>query len=264
MSFADVNGQRIHYEDSGGDGPVLAFSHGLLMDGSMWKPQVAALSDRYRCISWDERGHGQTESDGESFTYWDSGADLIALLGSLGVERATLIGMSQGGYLTQRAAVTAPQLVQALVFVASSSRPEDPEKAGLYNVMLETWERDGLVDDLAQGVAAIILGAGWEGSAAWIEKWRGRDRLSMRGNLETLLGREDFTGRLGELDFPALVIWGDQDLAISSEYARELADGLPQGRLEVIAGAGHGVNLTDPQQTNRALEAFLAALPAAS
>jgi len=257
MAFADVNGQRIHFEDTGGNGPVLAFSHGLLMDGSMWDPQMEALRDRHRCITWDERGHGQTESDGTGFTYWDSAADLLALLGHLGVTRATLIGMSQGGYLTQRAAVRAPELVEALVFVASSARPEDPEKAELYGTLLDTWERDGLGQDLAQMIAAIVLGANWDGSAAWIAKWQRMDTSSLRGTLEPLFKREDFTSRLGELDRPALVIWGDRDVAVSAEHARELADGLPQGSLEVVPGGGHGVNLTHPQEVNRALESFL-------
>lgn len=257
MGFADVNGQRVRFEDTGGDGPVLAFSHGLLMDGSMWDPQVEVLRDRYRCITWDERGHGRTESDGTSFTYWDSAADLLALLGQLGVTRATLVGMSQGGYLTQRAAVEAPELVESLVFVASQAGREAPEKEGLYATLLDTWERDGLGPDLAQLVAAIVLGADWEGSAAWIEKWRQLDIVSLRGMLEPLLGREDFSSRLGELDHPALVIWGDQDAAISADQARALAEGLPQGSLEVIPGAGHGANMTDPEAVNGVLEAFL-------
>lgn len=258
MGLADVNGQRIHFEDTGGEGPVLAFSHGLLMDGSMWEPQVRALRDRCRCITWDERGHGQTEWDGESFSYWDSAADLLALLRELGVERASLVGMSQGGYLTQRAAVQAPELVESLVFVASQSGLEGPEKQALYGTLLESWERDGLGDELAQAVSAIVLGAGWDGSAAWIEKWKAIDTSSLRRTLEPLFGRENFSARLGELDRPALVIWGEQDLAISAEQARTLAEGLPQGSLEVIAGAGHGVNLTHPAQVNRALQAFLA------
>lgn len=258
MAFADVNGQRIHYSDSGGDGPVLAFSHGLLMDGSMWDPQIEALRDRYRCISWDERGHGRTESDGESFTYWDSARDLLALLDELGVARATLIGMSQGGYLTQRAAVERPELVEALVFVASQARPEDPEKAGLYEALLDAWERDGLGPELAATVAAIVLDPDWDGSAAWIEKWQALDRAGLRYTVEPLFGREDFTARLADLDFPALVIWGERDAAISAERARELADGLPRGSLKAIAGGAHGVNLTHPAEVNEALEAFLA------
>jgi len=257
MAFAEVNGQRIHFEDSGGDGPVLAFSHGLLMDRSMWDPQVRALRDRYRCITWDERGHGRTESDGTSFSYWDSAKDLLALLGHLGISRATLIGMSQGGYLTQRAALEAPALVEALVFVASQARPEDPEKAGHYDVLVDTWERDGLGPELAQTVAAIVLGADWDGSAAWIERWRQMDRSTLREIIGPLFGREDLTARLGELDHPALVIWGDQDLAISEADARDLAGGLPQGTLEVVHGAAHGVNLTHPQEVNRVLAAFL-------
>jgi pimeloyl-ACP methyl ester carboxylesterase len=258
MAFAEVNGQRIHFEDTGGDGPVLVFSHGLLMDGSMWDPQVVALRGRYRCITWDERGHGRTEADGTSFSYWDSARDLLALLAHLNVARATLIGMSQGGYLTQRAAVEAPELAQALVFVASQSGPEDPGNAALYETLLESWERDGLGDDLARAVATIVLGDGWSGSAEWIAKWRQMDVSSLRGVIEPLFGREDFSSRLGELDHPALVIWGDQDAAISGESARALAEGLPQGSLAVVPGAGHGVNLTHPEETNRALEAFLA------
>ena len=60
MPFAHVNGQKLYYEDTGGDGPVIVFSHGLLMDGSMFAPQVEALRSTWRCITWDERGHGQT------------------------------------------------------------------------------------------------------------------------------------------------------------------------------------------------------------
>jgi 3-oxoadipate enol-lactonase len=61
MPYADVNGQRLHYQDTGGDGPVVVFSHGFLMDHEMFEPQVAALRSDYRVISWDERGFGSTE-----------------------------------------------------------------------------------------------------------------------------------------------------------------------------------------------------------
>ena len=257
MPFADVGAQRIHYRDTGGEAPVLVFSHGLLMDGSMWDPQVQRLRDRYRCITWDERGHGQTGVASQPFTYEDSAEDLLGLLATLGVERATLVGMSQGGYLTQRAAVRAPEIVQALVFVSTQATPEDPEKLGLYDTLIDVWENDGLSDDLAQAVATIVIGAGWPGSGAWIAKWKEMDRAGLRNMYAPLVGREDFTPRLAELDFPALVIWGDQDVAISRDRARALADGLPQGALEVVPAAGHGVNFTHPEAVNPLLERFL-------
>ena len=93
MPIASVNGQNLYYEDTGGRGPVLVFSHGLLMDHTMFAPQVQALQDRYRCISWDERGHGQTADPAHCapFDYYDSADDLAALLAHLGVERAVLV-----------------------------------------------------------------------------------------------------------------------------------------------------------------------------
>lgn len=64
MPHVSVNGQQLHYEDTGGDGPVVILSHGFLMDGDMFEPQVAALRDSYRVITWDERGFGRTVFDG--------------------------------------------------------------------------------------------------------------------------------------------------------------------------------------------------------
>ena len=104
MPYADVNGQRLYYEDTGGDGPLVVFSHGFAMDHEMFAPQMAAFGDRWRVITWDERGHGETQSTLDPFTYWDSASDVLGLLDHLGVESAVLAGMSQGGFLSMRAA----------------------------------------------------------------------------------------------------------------------------------------------------------------
>ncbi len=107
MPIAQVNGQRLYYEDTGGTGPAVIFSHGLFMDHEMFAPQVAALRRRYRCITWDERGHGLSASDRLApFSYYDSAADLAAILSHLGIGEAVLVGMSQGGFLSLRCALT--------------------------------------------------------------------------------------------------------------------------------------------------------------
>ena len=129
MPFAEVNGQRIRYEDSGGDGPPVILAHGFLMDREMFAPQVAALGDEFRFITWDERGFGETEFDGEPFTYWDSARDCLALLDHLGIEQAVVGGMSQGGFLSLRATLLAPERVRALVLIDTQAGVEDPERA---------------------------------------------------------------------------------------------------------------------------------------
>jgi len=129
MPIAHANGQKLYYEDTGGSGPAVVFSHGLFMDHEMFAPQVTALRDRYRVISWDERGHGGTAgADLAPFTYYDSADDLAALLASLGVERAVLAGMSQGGFLSLRAALTHPGIVKGLILIDTQAGVEDPEK----------------------------------------------------------------------------------------------------------------------------------------
>src|SRR5688572_29558993 len=157
MSYADVNGQRLYYEDSGGDGPAIVFSHGFLMDHEMFAPQVAVLAPEFRVITWDERGFGETEFDGKPFTYWDSARDCLGLLDHLGIEQAVLAGMSQGGYLSLRAALLAPERVRALVLISTQALPEPPEALPLYQAMLETWAAEGPGDALAEGVAGILI-----------------------------------------------------------------------------------------------------------
>src|SRR5207244_11339634 len=90
-------GVKISYADTGGDGPSVVLSHGILMDASMFDAQVAALSPSYRCITWDQRGHGETGLVTEPFSYWDSAHDLLAVLDDAGVDAAVPVGMSQGG-----------------------------------------------------------------------------------------------------------------------------------------------------------------------
>ena len=132
MPFAEVNGQRIRFDDSGGGGPPVILSHGFLMDREMFAPQIDALSGEFRVITWDERGFGETEYDGKPFTYWDSASDCLGLLDHVGIEEAVLGGMSQGGFLLLRAALLAPKRVRALVLIDTQAGPEDPERMPAY------------------------------------------------------------------------------------------------------------------------------------
>src|SRR3954468_9596720 len=136
MPLADVNGQHVYYEDSGGSGHAVLFSHGFLMDHEMFAPQVAALAGEFRCITWDERGFGQTEAAGD-FTFWDSADDALALLAHVGADRAFLVGMSQGGFLSMRAPLRALDRVLGLGLIDSQSGPEPAEAIPLYQAMTD-------------------------------------------------------------------------------------------------------------------------------
>ncbi len=262
MATASINGIPIRYEDTGGDGPAILFSHGFLMDHTMFDPQVEALSSRYRCIRWDERGFGDTPAPGP-FTYWDSADDAIALLDHLGVDQAVLVGMSQGGYLSLRATLAHPERVRALVMIDSSATVDTPETIEGYRGMMGalTSGDDEVVDQVLTAVAGLILGTP-ELTEDWMPKWKtlvANSDISVPG--AALLERDDVSGRLGEVACPVLVVHGTEDQAISLDEARIVADGVVDCRGFVeVPGAAHAANLSHPAVVNPPLAAFLDSL----
>lgn len=257
MPFAEVNGQRIRFEDAGGDGMPVILAHGFLMDREMFTPQVEALSPEFRVITWDERGFGETESDGQPFTYWDSARDCLGLLDHLKIEQAVVGGMSQGGFLSLRAALLAPDRVRALVLIDTQSGTEDPEILPQYRQMSETWLAVGPVDELADAIANLIIGDPAL-NAKWIAKWRELPRENMRATSDCLFDRDDVTDRLSEITCPAIVFHGTADQSIDMAKAEELCSGLPGCTgLVRVEGGTHASNLTHPDQVNGPLIDFL-------
>jgi 3-oxoadipate enol-lactonase len=262
MATASVNGITVSYTDSGGDGPVVVLSHGYLMDSSMFAPQVAALAPGYRVITWDERGHGGTRATGP-FSYWDSADDVLALLDHLGIEQAVLGGMSQGGFISLRAALTAPGRVRAIILIDSQAGLEDPAAVPAYEEMERIWLEQG-PEPVRDVVASIILGPpdGPVDYAPWFAKWDELNREEMVLPFRALIDRDDITGRLGEITCPVLIVHGTADAAIPMERAEAVRAGLGgPASLVQVAGGSHAANLSHPDEVNVAMLEFLGSLP---
>ena len=262
MSTALINGVTLTYSDTGGDGEPVVLSHGYLMDSAMFDPQVAALAPEYRVITWDERGFGGSRATGE-FSYWDSARDVLGLLDHLGVERAVLGGMSQGGFLSLRAALLAPERVRALVLIDSHAGQEDPAVAPAYEQLDQIWQEQGPapVQDI---VASIILGPpdGPVDYAPWFARWATADRTELHLAFRCLMDRDDITGRLGEISCPTLIVHGTDDAAIPVAKAEVVQAGLAgPAELVLVEGGSHAANLSHPDQVNVALLEFLRSLP---
>ena len=261
MPHADINGQRIYFEDTGGDGPAVILAHGFLMDQEMFAPQVEALSSDYRVITWDERGFGQTEFDGKPFTYWDSASDCLGLLDHLGIDRAVVGGMSQGGFVSLRVALTAPERVRGLILLDTQAGTEDPDTVPAYDTMRDTWLAVGPVDELADVVADIII-ADPAVNPTWIAKWQARPKELFEQPYATLTTRDDVTDRLGEITAPGdrgprHRGHGDLDGPCRGTRCGTVGSGPV-----VKVGGAHAANLTNPGPVNEAIVEFLASLPA--
>jgi len=262
MATVTVNDTPIRYEDSGGDGPVILFSHGFLMDHTMFDEQVAAFSGDYRCIRWDERGFGDTPAPGP-FTYWDSADDAVAVLDACGVDQAVFVGMSQGGFLSIRAALAHPDRVKALVLIDSCADTDDAETIEGYHGMLAgfTSGDPATVQAVAEGVSGLILGDE-KLAAEWIPRWISHlDQSDLTVSGEALLSRDDVQSRAGEITCPVLAIHGGDDQAITVDRAQKFVDAVADGRgVVVVDGAAHAPNMTHPKIVNEAILSLLTSL----
>ncbi|MGA0863533.1 MAG: alpha/beta fold hydrolase [Ilumatobacteraceae bacterium] len=257
MKTAQLNGTTIAYTDTGGDLPPVILSHGFLMDHSMFDAQAAALSATHRVITWDERGFGGTRATGD-FTYWDSANDVLALMDHLGIGSSVVGGMSQGGFLSLRVALSAPERVTALILLDTQAGTEDPATVEPYNQLHAAWVEHGSVA-VQDVIAGIILGPGeW---TDWYDKWSRLEPDQFTAAFRCLMHRDDITDRLGEITCPALIVHGTADVAISMEKAEILRANIAgPTTLVAVDGGPHAANMTHPAEVNEAILRFLAGL----
>jgi pimeloyl-ACP methyl ester carboxylesterase len=253
MSEARLNGITINY-DVAGDGPAVLLTHGYSATGRMWKPQADALKDRYRIISWDMRGHGQTDSPDDPAQYSEelTIGDMLALLQMLDTGPAVVGGLSLGGFMSLAFHLAHPELVRALVLCDTGPGYRNPEaRAGWNRAALKRAEQLE-----ATGLAALGSSTEVRATAQYHKSAQGLAHAA-RGMLAQFDDR--IINHLPDIRVPTLVIVGEQDEPFRgpSDY---MAAKIPGARLEVIPNAGHAANLDNPEAVNRVLREFLDSL----
>src|SRR5690349_7301273 len=111
-------GCPIHYWLEGAlDKPLLVMTHGATLDHRMFDAQSSALKEDYRLLTWDMRGHGESQPMGDAFTVPLAVDDLLAILDAIGEKAAVFLGQSTGGYVAQELAYRHPERVQAIILL---------------------------------------------------------------------------------------------------------------------------------------------------
>jgi pimeloyl-ACP methyl ester carboxylesterase len=217
-------GIRIRYDERGSrDGRPLVLAHGFTVGLEMWFPQMHALSQVHRLITWDARGHGGSSAPdvAESYTMPGLARDLRGLLEALdAVDGAVIGGMSFGGMIALQYAVDYPDDVFALVLSDTTTR--------------------GPVQQIRRTTTPPEF-AGDPG---------------LEGGLYAMYTRPDLTPRLPDVRIPTLVLFGTEDDMMSDGIAR-LVDGLPLRRVVRLAGCVHGTSGQRPDAWNRAVLDFV-------
>jgi pimeloyl-ACP methyl ester carboxylesterase len=257
-----VNGIELHVEDTGGDRPVVCFSHGLLWSARMYEAQVAALQGRWRCIAWDHRGQGRSEKPpGDEVPVEQVYEDAVALIEALGVAPVHFVGLSMGGFVGMRLAARRPDLVRSLVLLETAGDPEPQANIGKYKAM-NFIARIGALSLVAPRVMPIMFGrtfltdpARAADRARWEAILRANDRSIWRA-VNGVIRRRGVADELGRIRVPTLQLHGDEDAAIVMERAERTAAAIPGAELHVVRGAGHSSTVEQPDAVNAELLAF--------
>jgi 3-oxoadipate enol-lactonase len=235
------------------DAPVLLLSNSLGADLAMWDPQVPGLTERFRVVRYDTRGHGRSPvPDGDS-TIDDLADDVVALLDRLGVETAHVAGLSIGGMTGLRLAVREPRRVATLAVLCSSAytgneqswrdraRTARTEGTGaLAEAVVGRWFTPGYAaahPDLVARMRATVAGTSDQGYASCCAAVAGMDQ---RADLPSITA-------------PTLVVSGADDPALPPEHQQLIADRVPGAQLVTISPGAHLANIEQAAQVTDAL-----------
>jgi pimeloyl-ACP methyl ester carboxylesterase len=258
-----VNGTELYYEDTGGAGPAILFSHGLFWDSSMFAPQIRALKFRYRCVAYDHRGQGQSaDSDLRAIDMDTLFADAVALIVALDLKPVHLCGLSMGGFVAVRLGARRTDLVRSLLLLDTSADPEPRENAlalRLWN-WFARWFGVGLLMDATMptmfGESTLSDPARAVERDAWRRQLRSNRRSLWRA-VNGVIERPSVYDELSGITAPTLVMVGEEDTVTVPAKAERIAAAIAGAKLVRIPRAGHIVTLEQPQAVTQAIGEFL-------
>jgi 3-oxoadipate enol-lactonase len=266
MPHQSVHDAELFYEASGG-GPTILFVQGVGCVGSAWSPQVEALSVAHRCVTFDNRGVGQSGGDTHALSVDVMARDALGLLDALGCRRAHLVGHSLGGVIVQRMALLAPERVASLSFMCTFAGGHDLRKPSARLMWLGALSRLGTRAMRRRAFARLImpdaeLARQGEAGLEKLERIFGRslaDAPAVADLQLRALREHDQRGQLGALaDIPSIVLSGRLDPIATHAANAALAAALGTATHQVWDDASHALPIQHADAINQALVAHIA------
>jgi pimeloyl-ACP methyl ester carboxylesterase len=250
MARLNRDGVEIYYEVHG-EGPALLLTHGFSSTSQMWAGQVEAFSKDHKLITWDMRGHGQSDypSDPAQYSEAHTVADMTAILDAEGADEAIIGGLSLGGYMSLGFHLAHPKRTRALLIIDTGPGYKSDEAREGWNAnarkTAERFDAQGLGDLSKAGAERRLV--------------RHRDATGLAHAARGMLAQRDarVIESLPAIAVPSLVVVGADDTPFlnASSY---MAAKIPGAKLVTIPAAGHAANIDQPEAFNAAVLGFLA------
>lgn len=236
--LAEVNGIKLYFA-SYGAGPPVILLHGGAGNGDHWAFQLEALAAKYRVIVVDARGHGRSTRDAKPISYELMADDLLALMDKLQLEKATLVGWSDGGIIALDLALRHPERVSKLVASGVNFDLAGTQKGGNSPAFATYFARCAADYAKLSPTPTDYKGL----TAALRPMWRTQPTY-----------KKD---QLAGIKVPTLILDGAHDEIIRQEHLKEMSKLISGSRLVFIPDASHFALFQQPAAFNRALIEFL-------
>jgi 3-oxoadipate enol-lactonase len=265
MNTTHINGISIAYRDQG-SGPAILFIHGHPFNQSMWNPQIAALTWKYRVITYDIRGYGASEiPTAEATTLETMASDINALLDHLSIPKVVIAGLSMGGQIAMAFAEQYPQRLSGLILAATLPQADTEEAIKTRRATAERFLQQGSVLPGGEMIPKLIAPASLKRDPEIAVKVFTMIAHTLpAGAAAALRGRalrKDYTESLTLIAVPTLIIVGTEDSYIPLETAKQMYESIPNSHIEIFEGIGHLPNLEATDRFNAVLHKFLATIP---
>ncbi|MCF4968544.1 alpha/beta fold hydrolase [Nostoc sp. CMAA1605] len=262
MPKVSLNGIELFYDSKGTGEPLLLIS-GFLCDHTYWSVTMPDLTARYQIIRIDNRGIGRSSAPDNPYGLQQLAHDAAALLEHLNIDQVHVAGHSMGGQIAQELALLYPQKVKSLILLSSLAKGDER-----FNQIISTWgELLQRIDTklYQQVVLPWIFSDNFYSVPDMIEQlieWAVHYPFSppvhsIYHHSRAILGA-DTINRLQNILCPTLILVGKQDILTPIKFSQQLATGIPQARLSVIEGGGHGFIIESPRIVAKEMLDFLA------
>jgi pimeloyl-ACP methyl ester carboxylesterase len=253
----------------------LVLAHATGFCGGVWKPIAAVLAGRYRVISFDQRGHGDSDKPPDDYAWQNFVADLAALLERLELRDVVAVGHSKGGAAVAGAVAEFPGRISRAVLLDPVLVPRLPsgQDRPSSNALAEGARRRRMVwssrAEMLESFAVRMPFAAWRRDVleAYVEcgttdRAEGGIVLKCPGEIEARVyeggARSASLEYLPRATVPTLLVAGGESSTLPLELARHAVEQLPDGRLIVLAGVGHFVPMERPDEVVRLIDEFVA------
>lgn len=255
----------MHYDIHGNTAPdasTILLSSGLGGSGAYWAPQIEALGEHFRLVTYDHRGCGRTGGEvPEGGGISAMADDVLEIVDTLKLTKFHFIGHALGGLIGLDIALRRPELIEKLVLINAWSKA-DPHSGRCFDIRLELLEKSG-VEAFVKAQPLFLYPAWWmsENAARLAEDDRhGVSHFQGRANVTrriAALRAFNVDARLGEITAPTLVMATRDDLLVPYTRSERLAEGLPNATLSLNDSGAHAMNIVFPDAFNRTVVDFL-------